>query len=437
MSQELAEHINKYKDTPLYKTFHSYHSSNDEEERLVFNPITPKKKEMASDKEQKTEQPVNNKNLEFAKSLAENSSINTDMKQATPLTSKDEEAITDKTPQNQSFNKKEVKHDIIKPNESNNRPVQEVKPTATPLVHRPATSGIASTPSDTSVSIPRNTTAESYGGPGVSKTNTATVKKPSLPTHSESITIPTREPNAQEKLNNKTNSSLETEKATDSPLKEKTNTDERTTEVAREPITPKKKLQNKNSESKQTQPTATSKVKPSNEDKETNNLLMDVLKKKATSKPAQRTDSYEQIKKAGEDINFIEKSHRLELAFKQDLAKIPLKQLNVYNIEDQSKSFIPFNTSLFNVLGSVVVGKSMYILFIFRNGKNIAIAPENWAVNEKEMTIKNGFQFFYKEKEIDFNKLTETLKIMAGSVTPTNDYTEFWLKYMPAIDANE
>lgn len=432
MSQDLAEHINKYKETPLYKTFHSYHSLDDEEERLVFKQITPqnnKDKTPNEVQDSKEAEVVKNKQLDFAKSIVEQKNTDNGARTPTPLSNRDEEAMTDKTPQNQTFKNNEVKHHVITPNETNNRPVKQVKPTATPLVHRPATSGIATTPSDTSVSTPRNTTAVSYGGPETINPNTTTVNT-SLPTHSESITIPTRNNNTE------SNSSKE---AFEPSLKEKTIENERKTEVAREPLAPKKALKPNNINNEEVQNKTESKLKPKQGDKDTNNLLMDVLKKKTKpkSKPTHNSDSYEQIKKAGEDINFIEKSQRLELAFKHDLAKIPLKQLNVYSIDDQSKSFIPFNTSLFNVLGSVVVGKSMYILFIFRNGKSIAIAPENWAKNEKEMTVKTGFQFFYKDEEVDFTKLTETLKIMAGSVTPTKDYTEFWLKYMPAIDAND
>ena len=426
MNKDLAKTIEEYKETPLYQVFHSYHPIDEEEDRLVFNPNI--KKPTSQPTPQATDM-AENKNLAFAKQLAQknDTKANPSTKSASqPLNSQQEEAMTDKTPQNDSFvNKQAAIKEPIDADEPN-RPIKVVKPTATPLVNQPATSGIAKTPSDTSVTIPRNTTSASYGGPKNEDSGATTQITVTPKTNSASITIPNTKtaPAASE---NQTSESIEI------PAHQK----KQTTEVARKPIAPKVQTPKKDD--------ASTAPKPNKEENTNNqvaanttNLLQDVLaKKKTTPEPAAKNDAYEQIKKAGQDISFIEESHRLELAFKKDLAKIPLKQLNVYNIDDDSKSFIPFNTSLFNVLGSVVVGKAMYILFIFRNGKNIAIAPEGWAKNERQVTVENGFQFYYKENDIDFAKLTETLKIMAGSITPTNDYTEFWLKYMPAIDATE
>ena len=83
------------------------------------------------------------------------------------------------------------------------------------------------------------------------------------------------------------------------------------------------------------------------------------------------------------------------------------------------------------MLGSVVIGKSLYLLLIFRNGKTITIAPYDWMKSDKNAVIQQGFQYYYTD--LDLSSLKTTLQIMSGLITPTDKYTEFWLKYMPAI----
>ncbi len=163
------------------------------------------------------------------------------------------------------------------------------------------------------------------------------------------------------------------------------------------------------------------------------NLLDDVLGSMTTKKAPEHQNSqiYEQIRNAANDKDWLLKTHEMDLAFKSDLQKLSIKRLTVYDCQDSQESYIPFNSLLFNMLGSVIIGKDQFIIFIFRNGKNISIAPSSWFSEDKSETINAGFNFYYKN--INFTKLVESLKVMSVNINSTDKYTEFWLKYMPIV----
>ncbi|WP_298491138.1 hypothetical protein [uncultured Lactobacillus sp.] len=239
-----------------------------------------------------------------------------------------------------------------------------------------------------------------YGGPKISENISI-----DIPSHESSVTIPTNFNSMQNNLAERKDSNLENQNSHQSDT-------------------------NKHLKKDTVNPTLNTRIEKgkSNNKAFPSNLINQVIEQKEKTV---EVDSYQAIKDAAKDINWIEKSQRLELAFKDDLAKIPLKKITVYSVKDNSESYIPLDSLLFNLLGSVAIGNSLYILFIFRNGKNISIAPEKWIKANREDCLKNGFQFFYKD--LDLEKLISALKIMSVSITPTEEYTEFWLKYMPVI----
>lgn len=178
----------------------------------------------------------------------------------------------------------------------------------------------------------------------------------------------------------------------------------------------------------------TSQVAPNTQIKQPENLLDTVLD--MSTAPVQDPNQnkkeliYQEVQKAAQDVKWIKQSHAFEFAFKNDLAKLPLNKLSLFSIDDNSEAYIPLNTILLNHLGSVVIGKELYILLLFRDGKIIQIAPKSW-LSQKDNLKNNGFNYYYDK--LDMTKLLTTLKKLSASITPSDKFTEFWLKYAPII----
>lgn len=396
MNNITKEKLQEYKKSPLYELFHAYHPIENDNDRLY---ITPKKKPVKEEISPVTE------------------NINQQPLPTMPRTVNDELSVTNQVPQNDTFAMK---------NTQETRPTQKV-----------SNAPIQESPNNTnsvSVSIPKpqiqnqtqsNSASISIPHPEPVKTvkNTNQVNTVTNQTERELQQKPT---NIQTQ---RVESSEQYEQYTTAETKQESNqSDSYLNNPARtnNTINAAKPIQNEESINSVENPLPTP-----NQDTNLLNSIVTQEKSAANSDQQAKEAVYKEIMSSADDIKWIEKSHKLELAFKQDLAKIPLKKITVYSTKDDSEFYIPLNSVLFNMLGSVVIGKSLYLLLIFRNGKTITIAPYDWMKSDKNAVIQQGFQYYYTD--LDLSSLKTTLQIMSGSITPTDKYTEFWLKYMPAI----
>ncbi|MCR1904175.1 hypothetical protein [Lactobacillus taiwanensis] len=400
MDNLTKEKLQEYKKGPLYELFHAYHPIENDNDRLY---ITPKKKPV-----KKEISPINE-------------NINQQPLPPMPRTVNDELSVTNQVPQNDTFAMK---------NAQETRLTQSTQPTQK-ISNEPIKESSNNTNS-VSVSIPKpqiqnqtqsNSVSISIPHPEPVKTvkNTNQVNTVTNQTEREVQPTPTNTQRVESSEQYEQYTTAETKQEpnqSDSYLKNPARTNN-TIDAA-------KPIQNEESIN-----SVENSLPTPNQDTNLLNSIVTQEKSAANSEQQAKEAVYKEIMSSADDIKWIEKSHKLELAFKQDLAKIPLKKITVYSTKDDSEFYIPLNSVLFNMLGSVVIGKSLYLLLIFRNGKTITIAPYDWMKSDKNAVIQQGFQYYYTD--LDLSSLKTTLQIMSGSITPTDKYTEFWLKYMPAI----
>ncbi len=63
---------------------------------------------------------------------------------------------------------------------------------------------------------------------------------------------------------------------------------------------------------------------------------------------------------------------------KNSLKNISIKQLRLTNITDRSKvKHMPIDNALLHTLGSIIIGKNLDLIFIFRDGNVISMCPES------------------------------------------------------------
>lgn len=141
-------------------------------------------------------------------------------------------------------------------------------------------------------------------------------------------------------------------------------------------------------------------------------------------------DLYKKVQDVEKDVDWIKASHQFELTFKKNLISLPVNKITVFDIADHTESYIPFNSILLNHLGSLVIGKELYIILVFRNGQIIQLAPKSW-VNTNHPLTNSGFHYYYDN--LDMDRFLQTLKQLSVSITSTERFTEFWLKYAPII----
>ena len=89
---------------------------------------------------------------------------------------------------------------------------------------------------------------------------------------------------------------------------------------------------------------------------------------------------------------------------------ISIKQLRLTNITDRSKvKHMPIDNALLHTLGSIIIGKNLDLIFIFRDGNVISMCPESWLQVQQPDQLKKNFEWTYSE------------------------WTQLWMKYVPII----
>ncbi|MDB6220103.1 hypothetical protein [Lactobacillus amylovorus] len=89
---------------------------------------------------------------------------------------------------------------------------------------------------------------------------------------------------------------------------------------------------------------------------------------------------------------------------------ISIKQLRLTNITDRSKvKHMPIDNALLHTLGSIIIGKNLDLIFIFKDGNVISTCPESWLQVQQPDQLKKNFEWTYSE------------------------WTQLWMKYVPII----
>ena len=95
---------------------------------------------------------------------------------------------------------------------------------------------------------------------------------------------------------------------------------------------------------------------------------------------------------------------------KNSLKNISIKQLRLTNITDRSKvKHMPIDNALLHTLGSIIIGKNLDLIFIFRDGNVISMCPESWLQVQQPDQLKKNFEWTYSE------------------------WMQLWMKYVPMI----
>ena len=296
MDNLTKEKLQEYKKGPLYELFHAYHPIENDNDRLY---ITPKKKPV-----KKEISPINE-------------NINQQPLPPMPRTVNDELSVTNQVPQNDTFAMK---------NAQETRLTQSTQPTQK-ISNEPIKESSNNTNS-VSVSIPKpqiqnqtqsNSVSISIPHPEPVKTvkNTNQVNTVTNQTEREVQPTPTNTQRVESSEQYEQYTTAETKQEpnqSDSYLKNPARTNN-TIDAA-------KPIQNEESIN-----SVENSLPTPNQDTNLLNSIVTQEKSAANSEQQAKEAVYKEIMSSADDIKWIEKSHKLELAFKQDLAKIPLKKI--------------------------------------------------------------------------------------------------------------
>ena len=97
---------------------------------------------------------------------------------------------------------------------------------------------------------------------------------------------------------------------------------------------------------------------------------------------------------------------------------ISIKQLRLTNITDRSKvKHMPIDNALLHTLESIIIGKNLDLIFIFRDGNVISMCPESWLQVQQPDQLKKNFEWTYSP--FDIQKFISELSNLTAAVTNT------------------
>lgn len=165
-----------------------------------------------------------------------------------------------------------------------------------------------------------------------------------------------------------------------------------------------------------------------------NSAAMRSIKRAPKKKVQRKPDSsvFEQIRTAAANKGLLDNAMpKIQQLFDDD--KLPVKQINIVNVNDGTESYIPLDNELFHLLSAVVIGENGDITMVFRDTTSLQIAPSNWAANQeaKETLLQNGFDFYYEA--LDLKALSNALQSLSSSIVDTKEYIQYWIVFLPII----
>ena len=140
----------------------------------------------------------------------------------------------------------------------------------------------------------------------------------------------------------------------------------------------------------------------------------------------------EDIQNSVDVQTLLNQTHALMEITKNSLKNISIKQLRLTNITDRSKvKHMPIDNALLHTLGSIIIGKNLDLIFIFRDGNVISMCPESWLQVQQPDQLKKNFEWTYSP--FDIQKFISELSNLTAAVTNTPEWTQLWMKYVPII----
>lgn len=140
----------------------------------------------------------------------------------------------------------------------------------------------------------------------------------------------------------------------------------------------------------------------------------------------------EDIQNSVDVQTLLNQTHALMEITKNNLKNISIKQLKLTNIADRGKvKHMPIDNALLHTLGSIIVGKNLDLIFIFRDGNVISMCPESWLQVQQPDQLKKNFEWTYSP--FDIQKFISELSNLTAAVTNTPEWTQLWMKYVPII----
>lgn len=138
-----------------------------------------------------------------------------------------------------------------------------------------------------------------------------------------------------------------------------------------------------------------------------------------------------------ETTEWLEQANKLKVELNANLDNMTVKTLKLLDLKDNSETYIPLNRRTLNLLQSVIIGQSKFIILIFADGTTLTIAPKAWLDQGAKATdlIKNKYHFAYHD--LDLAQLVKSLKPICASEVNTPMYMQMWLKYIPIIPADD
>lgn len=168
----------------------------------------------------------------------------------------------------------------------------------------------------------------------------------------------------------------------------------------------------------------------SSENKATEISERDALINESRSTEHQLT--LEDIQNSVDVQTLLNQTHALMEITKNSLKNISIKQLRLTNITDRSKvKHMPIDNALLHTLGSIIIGKNLDLIFIFRDGNVISMCPESWLQIQQPDQLKKNFEWTYSP--FDIQKFISELSNLTAAVTNTPEWTQLWMKYVPII----
>lgn len=169
--------------------------------------------------------------------------------------------------------------------------------------------------------------------------------------------------------------------------------------------------------------------------KVTKNILDTAINKtnQENTKKDIQAEIHDQITKTANQLNWIKKVNSFDIAYKKDLQNLPIPALRVFDVNDAEEMILPLDDgAILHDVYSITITKDLCLMLLFRNNAAIKLAPENWYQNgkNKDILLKNGFEYFYKTYGLEVNKLVKTLQILSVTSTSTKEFTQFILKTM-------
>ncbi|QNQ82930.1 hypothetical protein FP435_00040 (plasmid) [Lactobacillus sp. PV037] len=147
-------------------------------------------------------------------------------------------------------------------------------------------------------------------------------------------------------------------------------------------------------------------------------------------------DIFSKIRESLNNRDWLEKIQEVHLATIHEIEQLPIKRIKLKSIVDNKDSYMPLNSTLFNILSSVIIDDNGLITFTFRNGghksPSLTIVPESWVDEQKQYLLSRKCNYYYSPS-LDLVTLSNCFKTLAANISSTETFIQYFIKYVPII----